>query len=124
MGVAGAGFATMIGQIVALACCCPLLSAQKKARERADALLPAVYATKPLMGEILRIGIPSFIRSGMKQRGRHYAQHYRRRALRRRGHRRVSVVTRILFLVNAALHSAYGQGYHPISGYNYGAGRF
>ncbi|MEL7602991.1 MAG: MATE family efflux transporter [Bacillota bacterium] len=122
MGVAGAGFATMIGQIVGFSM---LLSFYLRKKGRVSALtlsFKLFTPTKPMMGEILRIGIPSFIRSGMNS----VAAIMLNTAAAPYGDAAIaafSVVTRILFLVNAAL-IGYGQGYQPISGFNYGAGRF
>ena len=122
MGVGGAGFATMIGQFVGFFV---LLSfyVRKKGRVSALTLSPKLFTpTKPMMGEILRIGIPSLFRLGLNS----VAAILLNTAAGPYGDEAIaafSVVTRLLFLINAAL-IGYGQGYQPISGYNYGAGRF
>ncbi|MDL2235675.1 MATE family efflux transporter [Christensenellaceae bacterium OttesenSCG-928-L17] len=122
MGVAGAGFATMIGQTFAF---CLLLSFYIRKGKRASALslsLRQFTCKGGMYGEMIRIGLPSFARMGLNSAAtillNNAAQPYGDAAIAG-----FSVVMRVLMLVNSAV-IGYGQGYQPISGYNYGAGKY
>lgn len=121
MGVGGAGFATMIGQAVSFFV---LLWFYVRKTGRASALTLSLRLFTPsrvIYGELFRIGIPSFVRFGMSS----VATILLNTAAKPYGDAAIaafSIVMRLLFLVNAAL-IGYGQGYQPISGFNYGAGR-
>ena len=122
MGVGGAGFATMIGQLVGFLV---LLSFYLKKTGRLSCLKLSLKLFTPRGGiirELIRIGFPSFVRMGMGSVGivllNAQAAPYGDAAIAA-----FSIVGRTLFLVGAVF-IGYGQGYQPISGYNYGAGRY
>lgn len=122
MGVAGAGLATLIGQVFSF---CLLLSfyLRKGKRHSALRLSARLFSfEKSIHWELVRIGIPSLFRLGTASLAsillNNAAAPYGDAAIAA-----FSVVARIILLVNQAL-VGYTQGYQPISGFNYGAGRY
>lgn len=122
MGVAGAGLATMIGQVFSFLL---LLSYYLMKGNRHSVLRLSFKLFTPsrkLYAELTRIGFPSFIRMGLAS----VAAILLNTAAAPYGDAAIaafSVVARLLLLVNHAL-VGYTQGYQPISGYNYGAKQY
>lgn len=121
MGVSGAGLATMIGQTVSFFLLISFYVRKGKHKSALRLSLRLFTADKMMMGEILRIGMPSFFRLALTSVATMLlnakAGAYGDAAIAA-----FSIVSRILMLVYHVL-VGYGQGYQPISGFNYGAGR-
>lgn len=118
MGVKGAGMATAISQIVAF-CAMLLLAGQRGGVP----IKPAQF--KPSLQryrDIAAGGLPSLARQSMMGIAalilNHLAGIYGDSAIAG-----FSVVNRITMLANAAM-IGYGQGFQPVCGFNYGAGKY
>ncbi|MDD3919841.1 MAG: MATE family efflux transporter [Eubacteriales bacterium] len=120
LGTAGAGIATAIGQLTSFLL---LLYFYKSKRGFSALSIKLSYITPKweMLYELVRVGAPSFLRSGLNST----ASILLNNAAKGYGDAAVaafSVVSRIMFLVFSTL-VGYGQGFQPICGYNYGAGR-
>ena len=119
MGVAGAGFATMIGQAFSFFLLVSFYIS--KGRHKSVLMLSLRQFTFKwdMYGELLRVGLPSFFRMGLNS----LAAVLLNTAALPYGDPAIagfSVVTRILMIISHVV-TGYGQGYQPISGYNFGA---
>jgi len=117
-GVTGAGAATMVGQVFGFL----LLGYFYASKHSLLNLHPKYFTPKLRMyGNLLRIGFSSFLRMGLSSLAimllNRAAAPYGDAALSA-----LSVVSRITWLVSAVL-IGFGQGYQPVSGFNYGAGQ-
>lgn len=122
MGVAGAALATIISQICSFAL---LLAGSTKGgniRIRFRNFHPTPY----YLGEIVRGGFPSLCRQGLgsiagiflNHSAGNYAGIYGDAAIAG-----MSIVTRVTMFANSAL-IGFGQGFQPVCGMNYGAGKY
>jgi len=120
MGVKGAALATMISQTLS----CLLLfvvgcnSAPGNVRIRVKAFSPSFWVYR----EMIRGGFPSLLRQGLQSIAtillNHAAGAYGDAVIAA-----VAIVNRIFLMSNSALLGL-GQGFQPVCGFNYGAGRY
>ena len=119
MGIGGAGLSTAISQIVSF---CILLS--MFVRGKTQTKLHPGYLTlqAALIGNIMATGLPSLLRQGLGS----LSTIILNKACGVYGDSAVaamSIVNRIIFFVfSVAL--GFGQGFQPVSGFNYGAGKY
>jgi putative MATE family efflux protein len=118
MGVAGAALATMISQFISF---CLLLSGCAKSGN--VHVSPRNFALRPaLFKEIARGGAPSMLRQALASVSTIFINrmsgNYGDSAIAA-----MSIVMRIMIIANAALIGL-GQGFQPVCGFNYGAGRY
>ncbi len=123
MGTGGAGCATMIGQAVSFLVLLSFYVRKSTKKHSALTLSLRLFTPKWAMyKELVRVGFSSFVRMGLGSLSaivlNTMAAPYGDAAIAA-----FSIVTRILMLSNNAL-IGYGQAYQPISGFNYGAGKF
>lgn len=118
LGTKGASLATMISQMTG--CCVLLALCRRKGniRIRPRNFSPSLTVYK----EILRGGLPSLLRQGLASVSalaiNQFARVYGDAAIAA-----VSIVNRIIMLAGSAL-LGFGQGFQPVCGFNYGAGRY
>lgn len=118
MGVFGAGLATAIGQVVSF---CLLLRFYLTGASALKLSVRLITLKWSMYYELVRVGIASFFRQGLSS----LASILLNNAARPFGDGVIaafSIVNRLMWMVNAVV-VGYGQGYQPISGYNYGAGK-
>lgn len=120
MGTAGAGLATMIGQMTSFFL---LLHFYRSKKGLSALTIQLSYFTpkRRIIADLLRVGLPSFLRSGLNS----IASILLNNAAAGYGDAAVaafSVVSRMMFLVFSML-VGYSQGFQPICGYNFGACR-
>jgi putative MATE family efflux protein len=118
MGVGGAALATTISQLVGLG-----VLASNYIRKATLLSLSVRFFTfsKKIYSELFRIGFPAFIRVALQSVAvvmlNNAANPYGDSAIAA-----ISIVGRIIWLFVSAL-IGFGQGYQPVAGFNYGAGR-
>lgn len=118
MGVGGAALATIISQFVG--CMVLLIGCSKKGN---ISILPKNFRpTKAGYKELIKGGLPSLIRQCLNSTStiivNHFAGFYGDAAIAS-----LSIVTRVCMMANSAL-MGFGQGFQPVCGFNYGAGRY
>ncbi len=117
MGVAGAAAATIISQFISFIL---LLIGIKKANCVPIKIKNIVYLPKQI-GEIFRGGLPSLCRQGLSSLATVFLNHaagpYGDAAIAA-----MTIVTKIMGFANSAI-IGFGQGFQPVCGFNYGAGR-
>ena len=118
MGVAGAALATMISQFVSF---CLLLSGCAKSGN--IHVVPRDFTLRPaLFKDMIRGGVPSLFRQALAS----VATIFINRLSGNYGDSAIaamSIVMRIMIIANSALIGL-GQGFQPVCGFNYGAGRY
>lgn len=119
MGIAGAAIATLVSQCVS----CAILLSCFLTGKSSLALSPKNVSLQPRQyAAIFTTGLPSFCRQGLGS----IATVALNRAAMAYGDPAVaamSVVGKVFMLIMSAL-IGFGQGYMPVVGFNYGAGRF
>lgn len=119
MGIAGAGLSTALSQIVSF---CILLSIFLRGRTSTRLSLRAVSLRPVLLGDILATGLPSLLRQGLNSLTtillNDCAGVYGDEAIAA-----MSIVSRIGFFVFSVALGV-GQGFQPVGGFNYGAGKY
>lgn len=118
MGVSGAGLATMLSQMISFG----ILFVVCRKKSIVPILLRRSKPSLKIMKEIFRGGFPSLCRQGMASIAticlNHKAGIYGDAAIAA-----MSVVTRItMFAASAVI--GFGQGFQPVCGFNYGAGKY
>ena len=117
MGVAGAALATTISQYLSFLLLIIMLRKGGNIRIRFNCFKPSVHFYK----EIIRGGIPALFRQGLASVAticlNHAAGVYGDAAIAG-----MSIVSRIMMFANSAL-IGFGQGFQPVCGFNYGAGK-
>jgi putative MATE family efflux protein len=118
MGVGGAALATIISQFVG--CVILLIGCS---REGNISILPKNFVpSRERYKELVKGGLPSLIRQSLNSTStiiiNHFAGFYGDAAIAS-----ISIVTRVCMMANSAL-MGFGQGFQPVCGFNYGAGRF
>ena len=119
MGIGGAGLSTALSQIVSF---CILFS--MFVRGKTQTKLHPAYLTlqAALIGNIIATGLPSLLRQGLGS----FSTIILNKACGPYGDSAVaamSIVNRVVFFVfSVAL--GFGQGFQPVSGFNYGAGKY
>ena len=119
MGIAGAGLSTALSQVVSF---CILLSMFLRGKTSAR-ISPRFVSLKPaLLLDIVGTGLPSLLRQGLNSLAtillNSCAGVYGDAAIAA-----MSIVSRIGFFVFSVALGV-GQGFQPVSGFNYGAGKY
>lgn len=119
MGIAGAGLSTALSQIVSF---CILLSMFLRGKTSTRLSLREASPEPALLGDILATGLPSLLRQGLTSLTtillNDCAGVYGDEAIAA-----MSIVSRIGFFVFSVALGV-GQGFQPVSGFNYGAGKY
>lgn len=119
LGIAGAGLSTALSQVITF-----IILLMQFIRKKSQVTLSAQYFTwdKTVIGGILATGLPSLIRQTLGSMStiilNNSAGVYGDEAIAA-----MSIVTRTGFFV-MALALGIGQGYQPVCGFNYGAGKY
>ncbi|MGN0384815.1 MAG: MATE family efflux transporter [Lachnospiraceae bacterium] len=118
LGIAGAGIATAVSQFISF---CILLSMFLRGRTQTGISLKFVARDLPTIGNILATGFPSLLRQGLNSVATMLlngtAGAYGDEAVAA-----MSIVSRVSFFP-MAMAIGIGQGFQPISSFNYGAGK-
>ena len=119
MGIAGAGLATAVSQTVGFLI---LLYMFLSGRTQSKVLLHQIVPTREHIGNICATGLPSLLRQGLTSLGtvllNQQAGMYGDEAVAA-----LSIVTRIIFVV-FSIGIGIGQGFQPVSAFNYGAKKY
>ena len=118
MGIGGAGAATLLSQCVSLS----ILSSFFLLRRSDLRVSPGCISRTPgtYLG-ILKQGMPSFFRQGV-QSVSNMALNYNARLYGDPAVAALAIVTKVFMVVHSVI-IGFGQGFQPVLGYNYGAGR-
>ena len=118
MGVAGAALATTISQYLSFIFLLIMVTKGGNIRIRFSNFKPSLHFYQ----EIIRGGIPALFRQGLASVAticlNHAASVYGDAAIAG-----MSIVSRIMMFANSAL-IGFGQGFQPVCGFNYGAGKY
>ncbi|WP_235372315.1 MATE family efflux transporter [Pseudoflavonifractor phocaeensis] len=118
MGIGGAGAATLLSQCVSLT----ILSSFFAFKRSDLRVSPACVARTPRVYlAILKQGMPSFFRQGVLSLST-MAVNYNARIYGDAAVASLAIVTKVFMVVNSII-IGFGQGFQPVLGYNYGAGR-
>lgn len=120
LGISGAAIATLISQFISF---CILLSWYL--RKRAICTLSIKYLSKSpkILGQIVATGIPSLARQGMSSISSILLNTAAGTYGGDAGIAAMSIVTKICMFI-ASIMIGIGQGFSPVSGYNFGAKRY
>lgn len=118
MGIAGAAIATLFSQCVSLA----ILSFFFLSGQSDLKVSPRLVSRKPrTYWEILKSGMPSFLRQGMASMAT-MSLNFNARVYGDAAIAAMSIVTKVfMFILSVVI--GFGQGFQPVVGFNYGAGR-
>ena len=118
MGIAGAALSTTISQYLSFIFLLIMVTKGGNIRIRFCNMKPSLHFYK----EIIRGGIPALFRQGLASVAticlNHAASVYGDAAIAG-----MSIVSRIMMFANSAL-IGFGQGFQPVCGFNYGAGKY
>lgn len=118
MGVAGAALATTVSQYLSFFFLLIMVTKGGNIRIRFSNFKPSLHFYQ----EIIRGGIPALFRQGLASVAticlNHAASVYGDAAIAG-----MSIVSRIMMFANSAL-IGFGQGFQPVCGFNYGAGKY
>ncbi|MDE5818283.1 MAG: MATE family efflux transporter [Lachnospiraceae bacterium] len=119
MGIAGAGLATALSQCISF---CILLFMFLSGKTQSRLSIRSVTRDMSLLGNLLATGLPAMLRQGMSSIAtmllNHCAKEYGDPAVAA-----MSIVSRITMLI-FAVGLGVGQGFQPVCGFNYGAGKY
>ena len=119
MGIAGAGLSTMLAQIVGFVI---LISPFVRGKTQSRISLKMLTLKKSMVGNIVGVGMPSMLRQSLGSAATVVlnleAAVYGDPAVAA-----MSIVSRLSFFLFSIIIGI-GQGYQPVSGFNYGAGKF
>ncbi|MCM1104845.1 MAG: MATE family efflux transporter [Clostridium sp.] len=119
MGIAGAGLATALSQCISF---CILLFMFLSGKTQSRLSVRNVARDISLIGNLLATGLPAMLRQGMSSIAtmllNHCAKEYGDPAVAA-----MSIVNRITMLI-FAVGLGVGQGFQPVCGFNYGAGKY
>ncbi len=119
MGIAGAGLSTMLSQIISF---CILLSMFLRGKTVSRLSWQIIILKPSYVLNIMATGLPSLLRQGLTSYAtvmlNTYSKAYGDEAVAA-----MSIVSRIVFFV-FSVAIGIGQGFQPVSGFNYGAGKF
>ncbi len=118
MGVAGAAIATLLSQCVSLGILCFFFLAGMSSLRVSPACIsrsPGVYLA------ILKQGMPSFFRQGIMSLST-MALNWNAGVFGDAAVAAMAIVTKVFQFINSVI-IGFGQGFQPVLGYNYGAGR-
>ena len=117
MGVAGAAAATVSGQIISFA----VLLAGSRRGENIRPTIAGIRLNRFYIKELLNGGLPSLFRQGLAAVATMLLNNAAGMWGGDAAIAGMSIVTRVLMLTSSAL-IGFGQGFQPVSGFNYGAG--
>jgi putative MATE family efflux protein len=118
LGIAGAALATLLSQCVSLS----ILSAFFLWKKSDLRVSPACIAHSPrIYLAILKQGMPSFCRQGVSSLST-MALNWNARPFGDAAVAALAIVTKVFLLIQSIV-IGFGQGFQPVLGYNYGAGR-
>ncbi len=119
MGIAGAGLSTALSQFVSF---CILLYMFLSGKTQSRLSVRSVTCSPSVLGNMIGTGLPSLLRQGMGSIAtmllNHCAGDYGDPAVAA-----MSIVNRITMLI-FAVGLGVGQGFQPVCGFNYGAGKY
>lgn len=118
MGIGGAGAATLLSQCISLSILTSFFLLKKSELRVSSAYVsrsPRTYLS------ILKQGMPSFFRQGVLSAAT-MAANYNARIYGDAAVAALAIVTKIFNLIQSVI-IGFGQGFQPVLGYNYGAGR-
>ena len=118
MGIGGAGAATLLSQCISLSILTSFFLLKKSELRVSPAYIsrsPRTYLS------ILKQGMPSFFRQGVLSAAT-MAANYNARIYGDAAVAALAIVTKIFNLIQSVI-IGFGQGFQPVLGYNYGAGR-
>lgn len=119
MGIAGAGIATAISQFISF---CILVSMFLRGKTQCRIALKYFKFEFRMLGNICATGLPSLLRQGLTSITtmilNNEAARYNDEAIAA-----MSIVSRIAMFI-IAFSLGIGQGFQPVSGFNYGAGKY
>lgn len=119
MGIAGAGLATCVSQIISF---CILFSMFIRGKTQSKLALKYIRCDFRLIGDIVGTGLPSLLRQGLNSVVvivlNMEAAAYGDAAIAA-----MSIVSRIIYFV-FSVSLGLGQGFQPVSGFNYGAKKY
>ena len=119
MGIAGAGLSTALSQTVSFSI---LLSMFIRGRTQTKITPADIRLQAALIGNILATGLPSLLRQGLGSLTT-ILLNTRSGAYGDSAIAAMSIVNRIIFFV-FSIALGMGQGFQPVSGFNYGAGKY
>lgn len=118
MGIGGAGAATLLSQCISLS----ILTSFFLLKKSELRVSPAYVSRSPRTYlSILKQGMPSFFRQGVLSAAT-MAANYNARIYGDAAVAALAIVTKIFNLIQSVI-IGFGQGFQPVLGYNYGAGR-
>lgn len=119
MGIGGAGLSTMLSQTISFSI---LLSMFVRGKTQTKLTPKYLSFSLPLIGNIIATGLPSLLRQGLGSLTtimlNTISGGYGDSAIAA-----MSIVSRIIFFV-FSIALGVGQGFQPVSGFNYGAGKY
>ena len=119
MGVAGAGLSTALSQMIG---CGIMISMFVRGKSEIHLSFKKISLSLSLLGNIAATGLPSLIRQGLNSACtilmNSTARPYGDAAIAA-----MSIVTRVSFFT-FSISLGIGQGFQPVSGFNFGAGKF
>lgn len=119
MGIAGAGLSTMLSQVIGFFV---LISSFWRGRTQSHISLKMLTLKKNMIGNIVGVGMPSMLRQSLNSAAT-VILNLEAAAYGDPAVAAMSIVSRVSFFLFAIIIGI-GQGYQPVSGFNYGAGKF
>ncbi len=117
LGVKGAAIATVSGQLISFF----VLFIGSRRGENIKMHIKDVHINLHFIKEIINGGTPSLLRQGLAAVSTLLLNHYAGKFGGAAGIAGMSIVTRVMLMMIAAL-IGFGQGYQPVCSFNYGAG--
>jgi len=117
LGVKGAAIATVAGQLISFF----VLFIGSRRGENIKMHIKDVHINLHFIKEIINGGTPSLLRQGLAAVSTLLLNHYAGKFGGAAGIAGMSIVTRVMLMMIAAL-IGFGQGYQPVCSFNYGAG--
>ncbi|MDO4490106.1 MAG: MATE family efflux transporter [Lachnospiraceae bacterium] len=119
MGIAGAGLSTLLSQIVGFLV---LLSAFLRGKTESRICWKMLTLKKGMVGNIVGVGMPSMLRQSLGSAAT-VALNLEAAVYGDPAVAAMSIVSRVSFFLFSVIIGI-GQGYQPVSGFNYGAGKY
>ena len=120
MGIAGAGLSTALSQIVSFSI---LLSMFLRGKTQVKLSIKNVTFKNHTLGNIITTGVPSLVRQGLGSLATIILNLEAASYAMDQGVAAMSIVSRVAFFL-FAISLGIGQGFQPVSGFNYGAGKY
>lgn len=119
MGIAGAGLSTCLSQIIGFLV---LISSFVRGKTQSKISIRKLTFSNHLVGNIMGVGMPSLLRQSLNSIAT-IILNVEAAAYGDSAVAAMSIVSRVSFFLFAVIIGI-GQGYQPVSGYNYGAGKY